>query len=74
VHHASKRKDASPDATLAPIKPESLVLDLFIGRDGEAWRLYVAPTLCGATPESTAIFVETLLRQPAARPKLLDYW
>jgi hypothetical protein len=24
--------------------PKSPVLDLFIGRDGDAWRLYVAPT------------------------------
>src|ERR1035438_10209107 len=40
------KKDASPDATLASMapKPKTPVLDLFIGSDGDAWRLYVAPT------------------------------
>jgi hypothetical protein len=38
------KKDASPDATLAVLAPKTPVLDLFIGRDGNAWRLYVAPT------------------------------
>src|ERR1035438_983842 len=37
-------KDASPDATLAVMTPKTAVLDLFIGRDGAGWRLYVAPT------------------------------
>jgi hypothetical protein len=26
------------------VAPKTPVLDLFIGRDGDAWRLYVAPT------------------------------
>lgn len=28
---------------LAPVKPKAPILDLFIGRDGDAWRLYLAP-------------------------------
>jgi hypothetical protein len=51
--------------------PKTPVLDLFIGRDGDAWRLYVAPT--SWTPE--------LLRRrmdergdifPVAAPDLAD--
>jgi hypothetical protein len=51
--------------------PQTPVLDLFIGRDGDAWRLYVAPT--SWTPE--------LLRRrmdergeifPVAAPDLAD--
>jgi len=38
------RKDAGTDATLAAMTPKTPVLDLFIGRDGDAWRVYVAPT------------------------------
>jgi hypothetical protein len=44
IHHASKGKDASPGATLAGVAPKTPVLDLFIGRDGDGWRLYVAAT------------------------------
>jgi hypothetical protein len=44
-----QRNDASPDATLAAMTPRTPVLDLFIGRAGDAWRLYVAPT--SWTPE-----------------------
>jgi hypothetical protein len=44
-----QRKDASADATLRAMAPKTPVLDLFIGRDGDAWRLYVAPT--SWTPE-----------------------
>ncbi len=39
-----RKYDASPDATLAVVTPKKPELDLFIGRDGDAWRLYVAPT------------------------------
>ena len=36
-------KGRRPDAPVA-MTPKTPVLDLFIGRDGDAWRLYVAPT------------------------------
>ena len=42
--HRLPRKDASPDATFPAMAPKTPVLDVSIGRDGDAWRLYVAPT------------------------------
>jgi hypothetical protein len=37
-------KGRRPDATVAAMTPKTAILDLFIGRDGDGWRLYVAPT------------------------------
>ena len=71
IHHASGEKDASPEATLAVVTPKTPVLDLFIGRDGDAWRLYVAPSSWKPEPlqrrmdERGEIF-------PVAAPDLAD--
>jgi hypothetical protein len=40
----TRKAPPPPDATLGVVTPKSPVLDLFIGRHGAAWRLYVAPT------------------------------